>query len=172
MGVVVAADVVVVAVVAAAVVVAVVVAAAVVVVAPFFIIWRLKVGASDIFISQKQVFFIFMGASVFSLRLFGHRARARARFYLSLTLNEYKWPPLLLPLPGLDLQSAGTPKKFDFGEAFAAVVVDVVAEVVVVVDVVVIDDAFHRKWFFFKNSQPCDNQINLASKFMLIFGLN
>ena len=157
MGVVVAADV---------VVVAVVVAAAIVVVAPFFIIWRLKVGASDIFISQKQVFFIFMGASVFSLRLFGHRARARARFYLSLTLNEYKWPPLLLPLPGLDLQSAGTPKKFDFGEAAAVVVV------VVVADVVVIDDAFHRKWFFFKNSQPCDNQINLASKFMLIFGLN
>ena len=149
--------------------VAVVVAAAIVVVAPFFIIWRLKVGASDIFISQKQVFFIFMGASVFSLRLFGHRARARARFYLSLTLNEYKWPPLLLPLPGLDLQSAGTPKKFDFGEAAAVVVVDVI---VVVVDVVVIDDAFHRKWFFFKNSQPCDNQINLASKFMLIFGLN
>ena len=52
MGVVVAADV---------VVVAVVVAAAIVVVAPFFIIWRLKVGASDIFISQKQVFFHFHG---------------------------------------------------------------------------------------------------------------
>ena len=67
------------------------------------------------------------------------------------------------------MQSAGTPKKFDFGEAAAVVVVVVI---VVVVDVVVIDDAFHRKWFFFKNSQPCDNQINLASKFMLIFGLN